>query len=170
MVNMSPEFWLKEQFQNRDWFHSVGQDQYGRYVVYVHYMNTETLRDIPDSLGGKQVLCHFAASFLATSGQFITGRFVTTQTNNEPFNFISDVTDDAELVDDEPLDEKLLIKDLIRLERICGSNIMQDIFYEVHDKHNAVTNLSVKFPDVRASMETLYQKYGFDLIYENMDG
>jgi hypothetical protein len=53
---------------------------------------------------------------------------------------------------------------------MCGSNIMQDIFYEVHDKENAVTNLSAKFPDVRKSMEKLYAQYGFDLIYENMDG
>jgi hypothetical protein len=68
------------------------------------------------------------------------------------------------------LDINYLIKELDRLERICGSNHMQDIFYEVHDQDNAVTNLSSKFPDVRRRMESLYKKYGFDIIYEEMDG
>ena len=64
----------------------------------------------------------------------------------------------------EPLDIRVLIKELDRLERICGSNTMQDIFYEVHDQANAVTNSSSKFPEVRRRMESLYQKYGFDII------
>lgn len=68
------------------------------------------------------------------------------------------------------LSVRALTDELDRLERLCGSNILQDIFYEVHDKTNAVTNLSAKFPEVRGRVEKLYDKYGFDIIYEELDG
>jgi hypothetical protein len=68
------------------------------------------------------------------------------------------------------LDINLLIKELDRLEKICGSNPLQDIFYEIHDGDNCVTNLSIKYPDVSSSMRRLYDEYGFDVIYEELDG
>lgn len=68
------------------------------------------------------------------------------------------------------LSVRALTDELDKLERLCGSNILQDIFYEVHDKGNAVTNLSAKFPEVRQRMEKLHDKYGFDIIYEELDG
>jgi hypothetical protein len=167
---------LRKLFQNEDWYYDVGMDQYGRYVVYVHYMNMETMTSVPDKMGGKQVLCHFAGYKKATREQFTQDKPKPQPAapieDNIPFDLIQDVTDEAELIDDlgAPLDLNSLIKELDRMERVCGSNIMQDIFYEVHDKDNAVTNLSAKFPAVRETMERLYQRYGFDVIYENMDG
>lgn len=68
------------------------------------------------------------------------------------------------------LSVRALTDEIDRLERICGSNILQDIFYEIQDGKNAVTNLSAKFPEVRARMQKLYDKYGFDIIYEELDG
>src|SRR5438309_1976094 len=62
---------LTKMFENRDWFHSAGTDQYGRYVVYMKYLCEDNLSNVPDSLGGKQVLCHWAASKTATASQFI---------------------------------------------------------------------------------------------------
>jgi hypothetical protein len=164
---------LRKQFQNKEWFYDVGVDQYGRYVVYVHHMNMESMTTVPDKFDGKQVLCHFAGYKTATREHFTQDKpKVSSFEDNIPFDLIRDVTDEAELIDDPgtPLDLNSLIKELDRLERMSGSNIMQDIFYEVHDKNNAVTNLSAKFPEVREAMERLYQRYGFDVIYENMDG
>ena len=170
MVAASPLVWLHDKFADRDWFHSVGEDQYGRLVVYVKYMCHDTLYDIPDQVGGVQVLCHFAASKLATRESYTDPQRKSTEEDNIPFELIQDVSDEEELIENNPLDLRELIRELDRLERMSGSNIMQDIFYEVHDKANAVTNLSAKFPDVRERMEKLYAQYGFDLIYENMDG
>lgn len=172
MADKSPLDLLQEQFAGRDWFHSVGTDQYGRYVVYAKYMCHETLYDIPDRLEGKQVLCHFAASKTATRETYTNPKKSESVEDNIPFELIPDVTDEVEFIEEPnaPLDLRELIKELDKMERVCGSNIMQDIFYEVHDKNNAVTNLSAKFPDVRKNMEKLYAQYGFDLIYENMDG
>jgi hypothetical protein len=63
-----------------------------------------------------------------------------------------------------------LIDELSRLEKICGSNTLQDIFYEIHDGKNAVTNLSDRYPLIKGSLQSLYDEYGFDVIYEELDG
>lgn len=172
---------LTNMFKGRDWFHSVGVEQYGRIVVYIKYGCHETLHDIPDSVAGRQVLVHFAASKCATREQF-TNQPQGKQEEAAPFPLVKkviDVTQDAELIDDgvEELPSSFLqfdlndlCKELDRLERMCGSNALQDIFYEVHDGRNAVTNLSARYPDVRSVLERLYQDYGFDVIYEELDG
>jgi hypothetical protein len=149
----------------KDWFYQVGMDSFGRYVVYTHYMSYDILRDVPDTVSDRQVLVHFVSSKLANRNQF-------TETIQRPafLEDVIDITNEAILIDDDPADIAILTADLDRLEKTCGSHIMQDIFYEVHDGTNAVTNLSAKFPEVRESMEKLYAKYGFDVIYEEMDG
>ena len=79
---------------------------------------------------------------------------------------------DSEIIDeDSGNDDNLsyeLCNELSSLKTICGGNILSDIFYEIHDGKNAITNLSTKFPDVRNSMEKLYDKFGFDIIYEQL--
>jgi hypothetical protein len=168
---------LTNMFKDRDWFHSVDVEQYGRIVVYVKYMCHDTLYDIPDKVANRQVLVHFAASKFATREQFTSQK----PEDNIPIPLVKpvvDVTDTAELIDEvEELpssflqfDVNDLCKELDRLEKMCGSNALQDIFYEVHDGRNAVTNLSARYPEVRASLDRLYQDYGFDVIYEELDG
>src|SRR5271157_3076544 len=61
---------LSKMYKDKEWYHSVGLDQYGRIVVYVQFMNHETLHDIPDNMGKHQVLVHFAGSKTATREQF----------------------------------------------------------------------------------------------------
>jgi hypothetical protein len=167
---------LTNMFKDRPWFHSVGYEQYGRVVVYVNYACHETLHDIPDSCQGKQVLVHFAASQFAKAEQFKTNP--TSQTAPAPkLEIVPDEGDDLEELPSSFLELDLddLCKRLDKLEKICGSNCLQDIFYEVHDNRltsgrNTVTNLSAKYPEVRDAMEILYDEYGFDVIYEEMDG
>jgi hypothetical protein len=168
---------LKNEFQHKDWFHSVGLDQYGRPVIYVHVMNHETLYDIPDSVDGKQVLTHYAASKLVTIEQF-TNKSVTqyVPTYSREIDVSAVVLSDEPTVDDivGPAEEEKSLRhlqnELDRLEKACGSYTLQDIFYEVHDGPNAVTSMSARHPDVRKSLEKLYKMYGFNVIYEELDG
>jgi len=154
-------------FKGRDWFHSVGHDQYGRLVVYTNFMCHETLHDVPDRVAGKQVLVHFAASMLATREQF-------TDTQVKPrLELVPEETfDSAVELDSSELENDVddLCRELDKLEKKCGSNILQHIFYEVHDGKNSLTNFSTRYPEVREKMETLYAEYGFDIIYEELDG
>lgn len=180
---------LSKQFKTKDWFYDVGTDQYGRLVVYVKYMCHETLHDIPDMAGGIQVLVHFAASKTATREQFVDSPSAPKPFDMTPLQFYQAAKDAqakgidtgvGQLVDqldkevsEEADDEKsirYLQNELEKLEKICGSYTLQDIFYEVQDGKNAVTNLSARYPEVRQRMEKLYEMYGFDVIYEELDG
>lgn len=169
MFDDQPLVMLHASLVNKDWFHSIVKDKSNRLIVYVKYMCDETTNDIPRKIGGLQVLCHFASSKNISKELFAHKGFKVKE--KAPAAEVVDL-DDVEFIEEPntPLDLRELTKELDRLEKMSGSNIMQDIFYEVHDGVNAVTNLSSKFPDVRQGMENLYQQYGFDLIYENMDG
>jgi hypothetical protein len=200
--------WLKNMLQDREWFHSIGSDQYGRTVVYVKYMDGEVLRTVPDwTEDGAQVLCHFASSITRNADDFLN----KPQTNKLPTfdakKFMQSVEEarakgfdtgwvgamgdegreileklikdreEKERLEDTPEQEaalelsvRALTDELDRLEKLCGSNILQDIFYEVHDQKNAVTNLSARYPEVRTRIQKLYDKYGFNAIYEELDG
>lgn len=152
--------YLSQTFKDRDWFFDVGVDQFNRPVVYVKYMCHETLHDVPDSVGGKQVLVHFAASKTARRDQFTED---LTKPKLVPVAELAPPPPPAPDVDD-------LCDELDRLEKICGSNTLQHIFYEVHDGDNAVTSYSPKFPEVREALDKLYATFGFDVIYEELDG
>lgn len=191
---------LSKGFKGRDWFYDIGADQYGRIVVYVKYMCHETLHGIPDKAGGIQVLVHFAASKTATREQFtdngsnVKPSFQLTpsqfydkakeaQRNGADVGFGQMVNDlpgidqeiDKLMADEEEKSILHLQKELDRLEKICGSHTVQDIFYEVHDNNltngrDTVTNMSGRYPEVRKVLEKLYDQYGFDVIYEELDG
>jgi hypothetical protein len=136
---------LERKFGDRDWFHSVGTDQYGRTVVYVKYMCHETLHDIPDTVDGKQVLVHFAGYLLAT-------REVYTNPNARK-------QEDADVLTSSV---KILIGDL-------GKQKVRDIFYEIHDGPNALTQLSDTHPYARDCLDKLYEEYGFDVLFDLLD-
>lgn len=152
-------------FGSKEWFHSVGRDQYGRFVVYIKHTTHETLNDIPDRVDGKQVMVHFASSLTATRSQFTEDLTV-----RKPVPVVVVPEEPISEVELPPVDLSKLTDELDSLEKICGSHILQDIFYEIHDRDNAVTNLSVRYPQVRESLVRLYDEYGFDIIYEELDG
>ena len=157
---------LTRMFKDREWFSDVGLDQYGRLVVYTKFTCHETLHDIPDKIAGRQVLCHFASSKTATREHYVIDG------NHKPFAKPLELVYVAPTKVEESHSDDLshLISELDRLEKICGSNALQDIFYEVHDGKNAVTNLSERFGLVREDLQRLYDEYGFDVIYDEMDG
>lgn len=165
----SNEVWLYDQCKGKDWLYDIGTDQYGRYVVYANYINGEVEKCVPDRTpDGKQVLCHFAASLKASADQFIakpqqSTLLVRSTVEEQP-------ADTAE--QDMELEQSVqeLTDELDRLEKLCGANVLDLVFYEVHDQHNAVTNMSAKHPEVRRRMQKLYDRYGFDTIYEELEG
>lgn len=144
---------LKDMFKNKDWFAGAGTDELGRLVVYTHAMNMDTMTSIPDRLNGHYIVVHFATAMPVAKPKL-------SEPPQEPDEyFVPGAHDIASLV-----------KELERLERICGSHNLQDIFYEIHDGKNAVTDLRYRFPEVWGVLEPLYMKYGFDIIYEELDG
>lgn len=178
-INEGMEY-LRNLYKDKEWFHSVGLEKYGRIVVYIHHSTHETLHDIPDSIAGKQVLVHFAGSLFLDKDKYVNrpSTFVHPVVELEGLarragaNIPMDAVDPVDEVDDQSpeLSQRYLENELDRLEKACGSNTLQDIFYEIKDAHNAVTNLSARFPEVRTALEKLYNEYGFDVIYENLDG
>jgi len=172
MIGMSPDSWLHEQFKNREWFYSVERDQYNRLVVYTKFSCHETLHDIPDRVEGIQVLCHFAGSKTATAVKFASSTIVKVISSPKLELVLEEKDDKIEELDSSFLEFDLneLYKKLDCLERRCGSISLQDIFYEVHDGENSITNLSAKYPEVRRGLEELYDEYGFDVIYNELDG
>jgi hypothetical protein len=149
---------LVEAVQKYEWFRGTGLDEFGRFVVYVSQMDFNIIKEMPAKINKQQVLFHFYNPKL----QYITYEA----------NFIPQVKKPLPVVESLPEEVNInqLIDELDSLENICGPNILQDIFYEVHDGKNAVTNWSAKFSNVRTSLENLYKTYGFDLIYEELDG
>ncbi len=154
---------LSELCKGKDWFFDVGTDNYGRLVVYTKWCSEEILRFVPGFVEGVQVLVHFAGSKTVKKDDFAAAP------KKPVLELVDESWDDNEDVV-LPVDVGALARELDRLEKVCGSNVLQDIFYEIHDGKNAVTNLSAKFPDVKKSLDKLYDEYGFDVIYEEMDG
>lgn len=157
---------LAAKFKDQPWFFDVGSDNFGRLIVYATTMSLDVFSSVPDTFDGKNVLVHFAQSKTATKDQFKANPIVTAKA---PV-FLTQPLKVVEIESEFEPDLALLTQELDRLEKICGSNILQDIFYETHDGKNAVTDLSSKYPDVRFAVEKLYNQYGFDVIYEELDG
>lgn len=165
---------INNLFKDRDWFHST-EIANNKIIVYTNTMSGDILRAVPASIDGYEIFLHYARSKVVNKTEFVY--------NPQPYlNLVAQVKDgnDTFLAGNpkvEELSSDLLERDITelvleldRLERLCGSNILQDIFYEIHDQNNAVTNLSAKFPDVRRGLEKLYDEFGFDVIYEELDG
>jgi len=162
---------LNNMFKNQDWFFDIGTDQFGRIVVYTKYMCHATLHDIPIMFNGHHVLVHFATSKTATRSQYTSEEKKQIPVIELPSSdLIEEENEEFDLPAYSVTSMATLTAELDRLEKICGSNILQDIFYECHDGKNAVTNLSDKFPEVRSSINKLYDLFGFDVIYEELDG
>ncbi len=153
---------LSEKFKGKDWFFDVGVDQYDRLVIYTKFMNNETLYEVPDRVDGIQVLVHLAASKTANKEQFATVFNKNLPTLQEGFDSISDVEVPSANLSN-------LCQELDRLEKLCGSNVLESIFYEEHDGENCITNLSNKYPEVRKTIHNLYDQYGFDVIYDELE-
>jgi hypothetical protein len=136
-----------ESLKKQDWFDSLGKDEYNRNIVFVHYMTIEIIQYIQSELGN--VLIYFAGSKIPDKNKYIHLLEEEPITDRDPFNELK--------------------KCLMHLQDQYPHNIIQDIFFEIHDGKNAITNLSLSFPRLRLELEALYQSYGFDVIYEELN-
>ena len=132
---------LSALLPKEDWFSCVELEN-NRFIVYVHYMNLQVFDKIPKYYQDKQVLVHFEAS------------------RSKNYNYTEVSEEDSLNYLNETLDN---------LETNYDSNVLEHIFYEVHDKQNAITNLSSKYPEAREILDNLYKKYGFDMIYNYLE-
>ena len=172
--------YIRKSLQDKDWFYQTSLNENNKICVYVHYMSGDILQEVPWQIAGHHVLVHFASSEKAKRDDFtgtVKPKLAQDAPVEEPLSNEDEIGsyDVASLVDltdelDVDINEQYLISELERLEKTCGSHILQDVFYETHDQNNAVTNLSARFPEVRKAMDKLYKEYGFDVIYNELDG
>lgn len=179
---------LRQQYENKPWFADVGTDQYGRYVVYMKEICHGSLHDVADYHNGKQVLVHFVAHKNATREQYVAEKPTldhvesTTETNELARRLLTKSKLTAPI--DNPrvgstlqsffeetgewaeVQAGALKKTLVLLEEQIGIRSVQDIFWETNDKENAVSDLSSTYPDVRKTMDGLYDEFGFDVLHD----
>ena len=146
---------LRSLVGEKEWFYDISPLRTNSIVVYTLWQSHDILSEIPEDIGGYQVLVHFAPT--AKPKQEYPKHTLTPYVAQES-------------VPPTELKLDVLIKELDRLEKICGSRTLQDIFYEIQDGKNAVTDMSKRYPEVRKPLEQLFDTYGFDVIYEEIDG
>lgn len=148
-----------EQFdflKDFDWFCSAELGKDNRFVVYVNKMDLSVWDAVPCRLDGKQVLVHWQPT--------------ESPVKKETFSVYVD-SSKAELFEADDVDLVEFIQaELDSLEKKCGTKNLSDIFYEIHDGRNAVTNVGDMYPDVVKRMTELYNTYGFDVLYNELDG
>ena len=164
-----------------DWFYEVIAEA-NRYVVYVHYMDASQDAIIPYLFHDKQVVVHFASSITVSADDFINkpeekqyspfARVPFVRVSPQDMEWLrgtSQPTLEEEIEGADVPNDNYLCCELDRLEKQCGSNVLESIFYEEHDGKNCVTNLSIKYPEVRQSIHQLYIEYGFNAIYNELE-
>ena len=158
---------LLSSFKDKPWFHSIVPDKSGRLAVLVKEMNLTVLQEIPSFKNNIQILVHFAPP---------TPPVVSNQTLYVNQEDILEELEDDDLfeIDDTavtPVARKpeALMNSIDELIGQSNYNIVSDIFYEIHDGSNAVTNLSVKKPEIKAALEKLYLEFGFQAIEKELD-
>jgi len=154
--------YLTVLLKDNPWFYTVKKDRYKTIIVYTLWQSKEILTTIPEYIEDYRVLVHFAGSLIEKP--LVKTAALGSYKSCEPLETIPSPAPATEL------DINVLIKELDRLEKVCGSHTLQDIFYEVQDGKNAVTDMSKRYPEVRDSLEKLFVTYGFDVIYEEIDG
>lgn len=151
---------LKEELSKKEWFDDIGHDKYGNVIVYIKYSCYETINNIPDYIDGAHILVHFAASKPSVKCKFITEIKTRSVIVDEQLSF-----EEFE----SQIDLLKLTNELDSLKNIYGDDVLEVIFFEVHDGKNAITNVSKTYPLVRESIDKLYNKYGFDVIYDQFN-
>jgi hypothetical protein len=162
-----------------DWFYDVLIED-RRYVVYVHQMDASQDVVIPDRMLGYQVVVHFASAIMTNKDDYLNkspslGWSSVMQEVVTPLSPKIAIAPLPKVIPQKP--ERAVVKEpdnellneLSRLQQVYGSNILENVFFEVRDGKNAVTNLSSLFPEVSQSIQRLYREYGFDIIYQQLE-
>ena len=136
--------WLYDKLCSKPWLSEIVKDKSGRYIVYVNRMGSDVI--IPDFMpDGTQILCHFAYN----EDNYIN------RTSTSTLQVHVKETKDLAFLQDELYD----------LEVIFGEDV-ENVFYEIVDGVDAITNKSDNLPVLRAKLDELYSVYGFDAMQE----
>lgn len=145
---------LSKQLEKFDWFTNrmeINPILHKSIVVYVKYMNSEVYREVPDVVGGWSIRPWFV------------GYADCTHVISKPV-----VSVNSPVVESAPVMESGLDvhHEVWKLSKICGRGKLEDIFYEIHDRDDAVTNESVNYPEIRTKLQDLYDEFGFDVLFD----
>jgi hypothetical protein len=141
-------------------------------VAYVHRMIPEVYAVVPDMIGDWQVRVHFVASVASTADAFkvdpksfaVSPTAVFTPEDIRQMKVLP-VSEDP-VVEEVDLD---VHNECWKLAKICGWQNLEDLFFEVHDGNNAVTQVRESFPDAYEKLSMLYELVGFDVLSEELD-
>lgn len=131
---------------NSDWFDSIELID-NKVLVYVKEMNLGILQEIPQKIDNKHVFVHFLSSKNVSIDDYVNVEIIDNETSSDYQQLHSELSD---------------------MRKYCSYETILDIFYEVHDKDNSITNESKLYPFVKESMEMLYDKFGFDVIHDEI--
>ncbi len=139
-------------------------------VVYVHRINAEVYAAVPDKIDDWDVRVHFFASYNAKADSFKVDP--KSFTVNKDAVFTPAVAAQLKVV--EPVIELTeedfdISEEVWQLSKKCGWQTLEQIFYEIHDGVNAVSDRSKEFPGVRAAVQELYNLVGFDVLAEEIE-
>lgn len=148
---------LTAQLKKHSWFAEA--DKHGALhnaiVVYVYEISPAINQVIPQQVAGWDVRVHYFTS--------------TFDYNSKPIS-IHEATKTLLLEEEvEFLPAFDLDNELQELRMVCGKNKLIDIFFEVHDRDDAITNFSFDFPVVKERLQVLYNDFGFDVLWDKLD-
>lgn len=130
---------MLETLKEKSWFNGVLEEPH-KITVYYSEFNPE-LNLIPIKINNKQVLVHFKPK--------------------KPYvEKLSYVSDEPEISAEDLQSQINILNKLVSLETL------DLLFHEIHDGDDAITNLKDEYQTIYASMEELYNLYGYDLIDE----
>lgn len=135
-------------------------------IAYVKYNTLEIEEAIPRKVEGYDVRVHFAASLGEPAKPVTTLPLFNPSALAPPKPVSAPPDSESDLVFSPAGD---LHNALWNLRRNCGKENLESIFYEIHDGTNALTCVSKEFPEVRTKLQTLYNEFGFDILFEEID-
>jgi hypothetical protein len=123
-----------------------------RFIIYVDSMKEQLT--IPNFIDNHQILIHYMSYKNATKSNFIEIHKSYEQ----------------KIEIEEEIDINVLIETINKLldKENCSVNVLETILFEIQDGDNAVTSLSNFYPYVLETLKKMFDIYGLDIIYEEL--
>ncbi len=170
---------LNQKMFYYDWYAkkvAVNTMLYNSIVVYAHRIDAAVYAAVPDKIGNWDVRVHFFASYNANADTFkvapktLLEQFAT-KVGTVPTGMLAatSLTPPVEEVTELTEEDFDVSEEVWQLSKQCGWDALEEIFYEIHDGPNAITERSKDFPGVAASIKELYDLVGFDVLAEEIE-
>lgn len=164
---------LNQKMFYYDWYAkkvAVNTMLHNSIVVYAHRIDAAVYAAVPDKIGNWDVRVHFFASYNASADSFKVDPKSFTVSKDAVFSPATiaqlKVVEPTIELTEEDFD---VSEEVWQLSKQCGWDALEEIFYEIHDGPNAITERSKDFPGVAASIKELYDLVGFDVLAEEIE-